>query len=74
MPTPLLTTKLILPPLRPSLKPRPHLIKRLHDGLQSEHNLTLIATPAGFGKVFKTQEQQYPRATHPTYDRTATKL
>jgi LuxR family maltose regulon positive regulatory protein len=47
---PLLTTKLYVPPPRPSAVPRPHLIQRLEDGLRLGHRLTLISAPAGFGK------------------------
>ncbi len=45
----LLQTKLYVPRLRPSLVPRPHLIKELNAGLDSK--LTLISAPAGFGKT-----------------------
>ncbi len=51
MPEILLRTKLSVPPLRASLVPRPHLIKRLDQGLQLGHKLTLISAPAGFGKT-----------------------
>jgi LuxR family maltose regulon positive regulatory protein len=46
---PILTTKLYLPPTRPSLVPRPRLIEQLNAGLHC--NLTLISAPAGFGKT-----------------------
>jgi LuxR family maltose regulon positive regulatory protein len=49
MTTPLLTTKLYIPPVRPELVPRPHLIERLNVGLHRK--LTLISAPAGFGKT-----------------------
>ena len=49
MPTPLLTTKLYIPPPRPNLVPRPRLIERLNEGLRRK--LTLISAPAGFGKT-----------------------
>lgn len=49
MSTPLVTTKLYLPPPRPNAVLRPHLIERLNAGLH--HKLTLIAAPAGFGKT-----------------------
>ncbi len=45
----LLQTKLYVPQIRPSLVPRPHLIKKLDKGLH--HKLTLISAPAGFGKT-----------------------
>jgi len=47
--TPLLTTKLYIPPVRPELVPRPRLIERLNAGLHRK--LTLISAPAGFGKT-----------------------
>ncbi|MDQ6603524.1 MAG: LuxR C-terminal-related transcriptional regulator, partial [Chloroflexota bacterium] len=49
MPTPLLATKLYLPPPRPNVVLRPRLIERLNEGLHRP--LTLIAAPAGFGKT-----------------------
>ena len=51
MATPLLTTKLCIPPLRPNLVPRPRLIRRLDEGLRMGRQLTLISAPAGFGKT-----------------------
>src|SRR5205807_8490167 len=49
MPTPILATKLYIPPLRPNVVSRPRLIERLNEGLLRK--LTLIAAPAGFGKT-----------------------
>jgi LuxR family maltose regulon positive regulatory protein len=49
MTTPLLATKLYVPPLRPELVPRPRLVERLNAGLQRK--LTLVSAPAGFGKT-----------------------
>src|SRR3954451_22862723 len=49
MPTPILATKLYIPPLRPKVVHRPRLIERLNEGLHRK--LTLIAAPAGFGKT-----------------------
>src|SRR4030088_541235 len=49
MPTPILATKLYIPPLRPNVVIRPRLIERLNEGLHRK--LTLIAAPAGFGKT-----------------------
>jgi LuxR family maltose regulon positive regulatory protein len=49
MSTPILKTKLFIPPLRPGLLSRPRLMQRLDAGLRGE--LTLIAAPAGFGKT-----------------------
>lgn len=51
MPETLLRTKLFVPPLRPNLLPRLHLIERLNQGLQLGHKLTLVSAPAGFGKT-----------------------
>ncbi|KAA3657168.1 MAG: LuxR family transcriptional regulator [Chloroflexi bacterium] len=44
-----LTTKLYIPPTQPTLVSRPHLIKKLNEGLHRK--LTLISAPAGFGKT-----------------------
>src|ERR671927_439308 len=49
MSTPILATKLYIPPPRPNLVLRPRLIERLNDGLHRK--LTLIVAPAGFGKT-----------------------
>ncbi len=49
METPLLQTKLYIPPIRPELVPRPRLIERLNEGLHRK--LSLISAPAGFGKT-----------------------
>ena len=49
MDTPVLTTKLHIPSLRPNLVPRRRLLDRLDLGLQKR--LTLISAPAGFGKT-----------------------
>ncbi len=51
VPEALLQTKLYIPPLRPNLVPRPHLVDRLNRGLQPGHKLTLISAPPGFGKT-----------------------
>jgi len=59
MATPLLKTKLYIPPVRPDpstglrtrLVPRPRLIERLNEGLLRKRKLTLISVPAGFGKT-----------------------
>src|SRR3984893_3040245 len=47
--TPILATKLYIPPLRPNVVIRPRLIERLNESLH--RNLTLISAPAGFGKT-----------------------
>jgi LuxR family maltose regulon positive regulatory protein len=47
--TPLLTTKLYIPPIRPELVSRPRLTGRLNAGMT--YKLTLVSAPAGFGKT-----------------------
>ena len=54
MPTPILATKLYIPPPRPKVVFRPRLIERLNEGLHSK--LTLISAPAGFGKTTLVSE------------------
>ncbi|MGD1993579.1 MAG: hypothetical protein PVI59_10325, partial [Anaerolineae bacterium] len=49
MTTPLLKTKLHIPPTRPERVSRPHLIDRLNTG--RHRKLTIISAPAGFGKT-----------------------
>jgi LuxR family transcriptional regulator, maltose regulon positive regulatory protein len=49
VPTPILATKLYLPPPRPKVVLRRRLIERLNDAFQRK--LTLISAPAGFGKT-----------------------
>src|SRR5215210_4983648 len=49
MSTPILGTKLYIPPPRPKVVRRPHLVERLNGGLHRK--LTLVAAPAGFGKT-----------------------
>jgi LuxR family transcriptional regulator, maltose regulon positive regulatory protein len=49
MSTPILTTKLYIPPPRPNTVLRPRLVKRLNEG--RHRKLTLISAPAGFGKT-----------------------
>jgi LuxR family maltose regulon positive regulatory protein len=49
MSTPILATKLYIPPPRPNVVLRPRLIERLNEGLHRK--LTLISAPAGFGKT-----------------------
>jgi LuxR family maltose regulon positive regulatory protein len=52
----LLETKLYIPQWRPGLVSRPRLIERMHQASErmhqaSERKLTLVSTPAGFGKT-----------------------
>lgn len=54
MSTPILATKLYMPPPRPHLIARPHLLARLTAG--RHRKLTLIAAPAGFGKTTLVSE------------------
>lgn len=56
MATPILSTKLYIPPLRPNLTPRPRLIERLNRGLRQAPGVTLISAPAGFGKTTLVNE------------------
>ena len=54
METPLLRTKLYIPPPRPELVPRPRLVEQLNAGLGRK--FTLISAPAGFGKTTLVSE------------------
>jgi LuxR family transcriptional regulator, maltose regulon positive regulatory protein len=55
MATPILATKLYIPPLRPNAVPRPWLVARLNAGLRHDQGvgrrLTLISAAAGCGKT-----------------------
>ncbi|MGD1995015.1 MAG: LuxR C-terminal-related transcriptional regulator [Anaerolineae bacterium] len=51
METPLLWTKLHIPSPRPDRVQRPHLLRRLDEGLRTGHKLTLVSAPAGYGKT-----------------------
>jgi LuxR family transcriptional regulator, maltose regulon positive regulatory protein len=51
MSTPVLTTKLYIPPPPQKVVLRPWQIKRLNEGLRGTPGVTLIAAPAGFGKT-----------------------
>jgi LuxR family maltose regulon positive regulatory protein len=46
-----LATKLYIPPNRPGIVSRPHLIERLNEGLSAGRKLTLVSASAGFGKT-----------------------
>jgi LuxR family maltose regulon positive regulatory protein len=52
----LLATKLFIPPTRPELVHRPRLIERLNESAHPNCKLTLISTPAGFGKTTLVSE------------------
>jgi LuxR family maltose regulon positive regulatory protein len=53
MDTPLLLTKICLPPARlvGSQVPRQHLLARLNEGVRLRRRLILVSAPAGFGKT-----------------------
>ena len=51
MSTPVLVTKLYVPPPRSKVVLRPRLMERLNEGLRAGRKLTLISAPAGFGKT-----------------------
>jgi LuxR family maltose regulon positive regulatory protein len=50
----ILATKLYIPPPRPNLVLRPHLIERLNEGMHSKP--TRISAPAAFGKTTLVSE------------------
>lgn len=50
----LLSTKFYIPPARPELISRPHLLQQLKEGLHRK--LTLVSAPAGFGKTTLVSE------------------
>jgi LuxR family maltose regulon positive regulatory protein len=56
MSTPVLATKLYIPPPRPKVVLRPRLIERLNEGLLAGRKLTLISASAGFGKTTLVSE------------------
>jgi len=47
----LLATKLHRPSIPPGRIPRPSILRRLQEGLEAGHTLTLFSAPAGFGKT-----------------------
>jgi len=51
MAVPFLKTKLYIPPVRPDMVARPHLIVKLEEGLRPGNKLILLSAPAGFGKT-----------------------
>lgn len=56
MPSPILATKLYIPPPRSKIVLRPRLLEQLNDGLAKGHKLTLISASAGFGKTTLASE------------------
>ena len=56
MSTPILATKLYIPPPRPRIVLRSRLVERLNAGLVTDHKLSLISAPAGFGKTTLVSE------------------
>jgi LuxR family maltose regulon positive regulatory protein len=56
MSTPVLATKLYIPPPRRKFVLRPRLIERLNEGISSGFKLTLISASAGFGKTTLVSE------------------
>jgi len=56
MSTPILATKLYIPPPRSKVVLRPRLIERLNAGCAHGCRLTLISAPAGFGKTTLVSE------------------
>ena len=52
----LLGTKLHPPPIPPKRVPRPFLVQRLNEGLESGRQITLVSAPAGFGKMVCVSE------------------
>jgi LuxR family transcriptional regulator, maltose regulon positive regulatory protein len=46
----LLATKIHIPSVRHNLVNRPHLIRRLNDGIRQGCRLTIVSAPAGYGK------------------------
>ena len=56
MVTPLLATKLFLPPARPDRVQRPRLFDRLDELMRPGVSLGLISAPAGFGKTSLAEE------------------
>src|SRR6185503_3061277 len=56
MATPVLATKLYIPPPPPKVVARPRLLERLNEGLLRTPGMTLISAPAGFGKTTLVSE------------------
>jgi ATP/maltotriose-dependent transcriptional regulator MalT len=56
MSAPVLTTKLYIPPPRPKVVLRLHLLQRLNEGLRRASGVTLVSAAAGFGKTTLVSE------------------
>ncbi|MCB0125652.1 MAG: AAA family ATPase, partial [Caldilineaceae bacterium] len=56
MSMPILQTKFAIPPQRPNMVHRPHLVERLNRGIDQGGKLTLLSAPAGFGKTTLVRE------------------
>ena len=54
--SPILATKLYIPPLPPKVVVRTRLLERLDEGLSEGSKLSLISAPAGFGKTTLVSE------------------
>ena len=52
----LLKTKMMIPPQRPGIIVRPHLVKLLNEGQNQRYKLTLISAKAGSGKTTLVSE------------------
>ena len=59
--SPLLSTKLHMPPQRPNLVARPRLLARLDEGVHLGRKLTLVSASAGFGKTTLLSEWLHRR-------------
>jgi LuxR family maltose regulon positive regulatory protein len=64
MATPLLATKLFMPPPRPNLVPRPRLMARLAEAQRSRHQLILVSAKAGSGKTTLVSEWLHAVGAH----------
>ncbi|NJN97937.1 MAG: hypothetical protein HC875_29615 [Anaerolineales bacterium] len=65
MDTPLLQTKLFVPPAPPGLLHRPRLFQQLDHALTVENGAILISTPAGYGKTTLLSSWLRTRQTPP---------
>ena len=64
----LLQTKLFIPPIRPNLVPRPHLVEKLKRKFDLGSKVTLLSAPAGFGKLgVNSRREAVSQARVPTF-------